>query len=107
MRPMVSRFAVRMDRQLDQAIRDGKKEQGWHAAWAFGLIDSAERHIRQLRDSLRPLGTVSLGEEQELRARIAHEAADAANYLGMVADNAELGRGLVGGDHGPTDLQGG
>ena len=77
-----------------------KGDRGWHTAGVLDLISAARRHETAAKDALTELvalsnaGRVSPDEEMSLRAQIAHEAADAANYLMMVADNASMKRKL-------------
>ena len=99
MRADISRFARRMDSQMVEAATR-KDDQGWHTVSVMDLISAARRHETTAKDKLTELVTLSNdgqltpAAEKYLREWIVHEAADAANYLMMVADNASMGRAL-------------
>jgi hypothetical protein len=95
----ISRFVDHMNHQMEEAATR-KGDRGWYIMGVLDLISSARRHEAVAKSALTELvelsnaGNLSPQAETRLRDQIVHEAADAANYLMMAADNAAMGRSL-------------
>lgn len=92
MRPVISRFADRIERQMSE-VATFKGECGWHEATTTDLLRSAEGHLAALKRAHDMLtGGVTSSEMYE---EVAHQAADAAAYLMMITDNVDMRRRKV------------